>query len=233
VNSKPTNHSIIHAKTFFNRDPQVVAVDLLGKLLCHKFQNQFLAMRIIDVEAYYLNEKGSHASLGYTEKRKALFMPAGSIYMYYARGKDSFNISCKGKGNAILIKSAIPSIINSDSEIKLMQELNKNKNGTLREINKLGSGQTLLCKSLALKVSKWDAKQFKKNNLDLRDDSYLLDTVIQSRRLGIPKGRNEELLLRFTDLRYAEFATTNPLKSKFKYLLSDLKNSSKNFEPIA
>lgn len=48
-----------------------------------------------------------HVSLGFTEQRKALFMPPRTIYMYYARGRDSLNISCQGKRNAALIKSAI------------------------------------------------------------------------------------------------------------------------------
>ena len=89
---------------FFNRDAAIVAKDLLGKVLRVKHNTLWLSASIIETEAYYLNDKASHASLGYTEKRKALFMPAGTIYMYYARGGDSFNISCQGDGNAVLIK---------------------------------------------------------------------------------------------------------------------------------
>ena len=33
-------------------------------------------------------------------------MPPGTIYIYYARGGDSLNVSCGGDGNAVLIKSA-------------------------------------------------------------------------------------------------------------------------------
>lgn len=94
--------------TFFNTDACTVAKQLLGKVIRRKFNQQWLAARIIETEAYYLEEKGSHASLGYTEKRKALFMPSGTIYMYFAHGHDSLNISCQGKGNAVLIKSAFP-----------------------------------------------------------------------------------------------------------------------------
>ena len=75
-------------KSFFDRDACLVAQQLLGKIIRRKYHGQWLAARIIETEAYYLADKGSHASLGYTEKRKALFMPAGTIYMYYARGKD-------------------------------------------------------------------------------------------------------------------------------------------------
>ena len=90
--------------SFFNRDACLVAQQLLGKIIRRKHQGHWLAARIIETEAYYIEDKGSHASMGYTEKRGSLFMPAGTIYMYYARGKDSLNVSCKGKGNAVLIK---------------------------------------------------------------------------------------------------------------------------------
>ena len=116
--------------SFFNRDACLVAQQLLGIIIRRKYQGHWLAARIIETEAYYLEEKGSHASLGYTEKRKALFMPAGTLYMYYARGKDSLNVSCQGEGNAVLIKSAYPYVEQSadagslPASIKLMQRLN-------------------------------------------------------------------------------------------------------------
>ncbi|GAG14418.1 unnamed protein product, partial [marine sediment metagenome] len=112
--------------SFFNRDASKVAESLLGKIIRNKFGENWLSAQIIETEAYYINEKGSHASLGYTHKRRALFMPPGTIYMYYARGKDSLNISCKGKGNAVLIKSGIPYLDNMSPEnmTKIMQSNN-------------------------------------------------------------------------------------------------------------
>ena len=92
---------------FFDRDAQTLARDLLGKVIRHRVGDLWLSARIIETEAYYCEEKGSHASLGYTEKRKALFLDGGHIYMYYARGGDSLNFSAQGPGNAVLIKSSI------------------------------------------------------------------------------------------------------------------------------
>jgi len=92
---------------FFDRDAQTLARDLLGKVIRHRVGKIWLSARIIETEAYYVAEKGSHASLGYTEKRKALFLDGGHIYMYYARGGDSLNFSAHGPGNAVLIKSGV------------------------------------------------------------------------------------------------------------------------------
>jgi DNA-3-methyladenine glycosylase len=202
---------MILKKFFFARDPQVVARDLLGKVLCHCYKGIWLSAQIIETEAYYIHEKGSHSSLGYTEKRKALFMPAGTIYMYYARGGDSLNVSCKGKGNAVLIKSGYP--YGDDKKmLQQMQRLNPQKNGQPRPIEKLCSGQTLLCKSLGLKVPEWNQQQFDRQKFYIEDVGCKTNKIIQTARLGIPKGRDEHLLYRFVSHEHALYCTKNPLR---------------------
>lgn len=199
---------------FFDRDPQIVAQELLGKVIRHKYYNIWLSAMIIETEAYYIHDKGSHASLGFTEKRKALFMQGGVIYMYYARGDDSFNVSCRGEGNAVLLKSAIPYVDENTPEnmIAVMQKLNPIKNTQrIRPMMRLCSGQTLLCKSLNLKVKEWDQKKFKSDLLRIDDVGYKPEKIIQTTRLGIPKGRDEHLPYRFVDYQFATYATKNPI----------------------
>jgi len=198
--------------TFFNQDPITVAEQLLGKVIHHKYDNIMLSAQVIETEAYFINEKGSHASLGYSESRKALFMPPGTIYMYYARGGDSLNFSCRGKGNAVLIKSGIPFLQNSDSEkmIKVMQKLNPIGN-RVRKPMQLCSGQTLLCKSLGLKVPKWNQQTLQKENLYIEDIGIKPSNIILAKRLGIPKGRDEDLMYRFIDFDHIKYCTKNPL----------------------
>lgn len=202
--------------SFFNQDACKVASSLLGKVIRRKYKNIWLSAQIIETEAYYLSEKGSHSSLGKTLKRMAMFMPAGTIYMYYARGQDSFNISVKGEGNAILLKSAIPfaDTLLSGSDLRVMQQLNPQKNGTPRAINKLCAGQTLLCRALGLKVTQWDKQRFKPNELYIDDAGYHPDKVIQTTRLGIPEGRDEGMLYRFIDLLQVKQCTSNPLTKR-------------------
>lgn len=200
-------------KSFFNRDPQIVAKELLGKVIRHKYCDIWLSAMIIETEAYYIHEKGSHASLGFTEKRKALFMPAGTIYMYYARGDDSFNISCKGEGNAVLLKSGIPYIDENTPEnmLKIMHQLNPVKNSSkARLMMRLCSGQTLLCKALHLKVKEWNQKKFNAKNLRIDDVDYNPKKIIKTTRLGIPKGRDEHLEYRFIDEQFAAHCTKRP-----------------------
>ncbi|MGB6977461.1 MAG: DNA-3-methyladenine glycosylase [Gammaproteobacteria bacterium] len=203
------------AAQFFNRDASLIAKELLGKVLRHYYQGIWLSALIIETEAYYLHEKGSHASLGFTEKRKALFMPPGTVYMYYARGGDSCNISCQGEGNAVLLKSGIPYLAEANENmLATMQLLNPLPNGGVRPINKLCAGQTLLCKSLGLKVPHWNQKPLDPQSLRVDDVGYQPMKIIQTTRLGIPKGRDEHLSLRFIDYQYATYSTSNPLTKR-------------------
>jgi len=197
---------------FFARDAQQLACALLGKIIRHRVKGLWLAARIIETEAYYKNEKGSHASLGFTHNRRALFMPPGTIYMYYARGGDSLNFSALGEGNAVLIKSAYPVLdeISGEASLQHMQQLNLDKQGRQRKPEKLCAGQTLLCKSLGLNVPDWNTRRL---NAKLRlEEAKPPAQIIQTHRLGIPIGRDEALPYRFIDAAYARYCTKNPLR---------------------
>jgi len=194
---------------FFNQDPLLVARQLLGKVLRVRYKRHWLSAQIIETEAYYLDDKASHSSLGYTEKRKALFMPAGTIYMYYACGADSLNVSCGGPGNAVLIKAGYPYLEkNSAKMLAIMQQLNPAKNTQqIRPIEKLCAGQTLLCRALNLKVRDWDQQGFDRERFFIEDVGYMPEQILQTTRLGIPKGRDEHLPYRLVDAAYAGCCT--------------------------
>jgi len=212
--------------SFFDRDAQVVARDLLGKVIRHRSGGLWLAARIIETEAYYLAEKGSHASLGWTAKRAALFAAPGCIYMYYARGGDSLNFSTRGAGNAVLIKSAWPFVdtrpvdacladglpFSGLASLARMQRLNPDANGQPRPLERLCAGQTLLCRSLDLKVPRYDGTWLNAQQLCVQEVGERPDCTIQTTRLGIPIGRDEHLPYRFVDADYAAFCTRNPLR---------------------
>lgn len=199
---------------FFNRPALELAPDLLGKVIRHYHQGVWLSARIIETEAYLLTDKGSHASLGYTEKRQALFADGGTIYMYYARGGDSLNFSAKGPGNAVLIKSGYPyfDAVSPESTLSILQANNPDRQGRPRPLERLCSGQTLLCKSLGLQVTDWDNRRFDAQRLYVDDCGLRPREIIQTRRLGIPQGRDEHLPYRFVDADYAAYCTKNPLR---------------------
>jgi DNA-3-methyladenine glycosylase len=193
---------------FFDKDAQQLARDLLGKVMCVKQGDLWLQAMIIETEAYYLEDKASHASLGFTEKRRALFMPAGTIYMYYARGKDSLNISASGPGNAVLIKAGIP--YHAESQPAMLERMRALNPPSTRAIEKLCAGQTLLCRALGLKVTDWDQKNFDPDRFYIKEVGYYPHDIIQTTRLGIASHRDAHLPYRFIDEQYAHASTRNP-----------------------
>jgi len=201
------------SRTFFDRDAEQVAVDLLGKILRHRVGGLWLAARIIETEAYKLEDRGSHASLGETPSRRALFMEGGTIYMYYARGGDSLNLGAAGPGNAVLIKSGFPVTdrMSGPPSVARMLELNPASNGGVRPLERLCAGQTLLCRALGLKVPEWNCRQLDPERLFVDDDGYRPERILRTTRLGIPPGRDEHLHYRYVDAAYARFCTRNPL----------------------
>ena len=198
---------------FFGRDASIVATDLLGKLIHHRVENLWLSSLIIETESYYINDKGSHASLGWTKKRDALFSAPGTIYMYYARGRDSLNFSAMGDGNAVLIKSGYP-YYDSKNALELMQRLNPNRDGSMRSPKKLCSGQTLLCQAMDLKVTRYDGKKLPISEFKVTDSPIDTEKKIQTVRLGIPKGRDEHYWQRFLLKDYSQYCTSNPLTKR-------------------
>ncbi len=207
-------------QAFFQREPQDLAVALIGKVLRHKYVDPcygplWLAAQIIETEAYYLTDRASHSSLGFTEKRRALFMTAGTLYMYYARGKDSLNFSALGDGNGVLIKSGYPYLDQMSPAItrSVMQTLNPGPRG-LKPVSQLCSGQTLLCRALNIKVAEWNAKALTPSRIRLDDVGYKPASVVQCRRLGITEGRDEHLLYRFVDGAHVRHCTRNPLTKR-------------------
>jgi DNA-3-methyladenine glycosylase len=200
---------------FFDRDALAVAKDLVGKVLRRRVGRLWLAAQIVEVEAYYRREKGSHASLGRTPSREALFMPPGTIYMYYARGGDSLNVSCRGAGNAVLVKAARPWLDarSSDASLAAMHRANPGPRG-LRAFERLCAGQTLLCRALALAVAEWNGRRFDPARFYVEDVGYRPVRLVQARRLGIPPGRDEQLLYRILDPDFLDAVTSNPLRPR-------------------
>jgi DNA-3-methyladenine glycosylase len=202
---------------FFDQDACALARALVGKVLRRCLDGRWLAARVVETEAYYTAEKGSHASLGRTPSREALFAAPGTIYMYHSRGGDSLNVSARGDGNAVLFKAAVPveDARTSPGAIEDMTRRNPVRTtGAPRVPHRLCAGQTLLCASLQLRVREWTGRAFDRDVFFLDDDGYAPDALIVAHRLGIPAGRDEHLMYRYLDPAHAQSATEDPTRKR-------------------
>jgi len=132
----------IITQNFYNRDPSIVARELLGKLLIRVMNSKMLGGMIVETEAYYgVNDPASRAYKGRKGKISSIMYEEGGVALIYmVHGNWLFNIITgpKGHPSGVLIRAIEPLI-----GIKYMLE-----NRGIKDINQLTNGPGKLCKAL-------------------------------------------------------------------------------------
>ena len=119
------------SRSFYNRDPRIVARALLGKILIRENaparagnktkpretkprdpEATFRAGRIVETEAYLgAGDAAAHAAAGLTQRNAVLFGPPGHAYVYLSYGLHyCLNVSClpAGRAGCVLIRALEP-----------------------------------------------------------------------------------------------------------------------------
>lgn len=129
------------SRSFYRRDPLVVAPDLLNKVLVHADR----AGRIVEVEAYCgASDPGSHAYRGPTSRNATMFGPAGGLYVYFTYGMHwCANVVCSdvGVAGAVLVRALAP--------LCGLDAMWANRPAARRDID-LCSGPAKLCQALGI-----------------------------------------------------------------------------------
>ncbi len=169
-------------RPFYERPTELVAHDLLGKLLIRKHGDHLLTGIITETEAYGAdNDPASHAYRGKTHRNSPMFETVGHSYIYFTYGMHHcFNVVARNyneKAGGVLIRSIQPTI-----GIPLMEKHRGRKNN-------IADGPGKLCQALALTQMH--------NQLDLTEqqtiwitDGILIEKklIIQTTRIGISQG---------------------------------------------
>ncbi|HKF23544.1 MAG TPA: DNA-3-methyladenine glycosylase [Candidatus Angelobacter sp.] len=195
---KPDRASIL-PRSFFNRDPRVVARALLGKLIVRRRGSNLLAGRIVEVEAYLgSDDLAAHATAGRTARNAVLFGPPGHAYVYFIYGVHyCLNISClpDGEAGCVLIRALEP--VAGLEQMARMRKLKGLNFESARDLRKLTSGPGLLCQALSITRARDNDKDLVSTRSDLRvmDDGSRAGKIAVTPRVGIVK--SAEMPLRY------------------------------------
>ncbi len=118
-------------RRYFCQPADMLAEDLVGKLLCRKVDNEILRYRIMETECYYGEEDTAcHASKGKTERTKILYEKGGTAYVYICYGMHFlFNVVTGHEGHpeAVLIRGITG--YNGPGKLTRIMKINKDLNG--------------------------------------------------------------------------------------------------------
>jgi DNA-3-methyladenine glycosylase len=192
----PANAKILPRK-FFDRDPRMVAPDLLGKLIVRRDGRKLIAGRIVEVEAYLgADDLAAHAAAGRTARNDVLFGPPGHAYVYFIYGVHyCLNISClpDGEAGGILIRALEP--VSGLEEMATARGLGDLNFDSVRDLRKLASGPGRLSEALRVTRPRDNGKDMLSPRCDLqvRDDGFVPDEILKTPRIGITKSADMPL----------------------------------------
>ncbi|MBI1812493.1 DNA-3-methyladenine glycosylase [Candidatus Peregrinibacteria bacterium] len=167
-------------RSFYDRDPVIVAEELLGMHLVCREESLERIGRIVEVEAYLgPHDKAAHSARGRTRRTEVMFGPPGHAYIYVIYGMHCcLNVVTEKEGNAsaILIRALEP----------------------IQNLDGRGSGPGLVCRSLHLNRS-WNGHDLVSDDLFIAEpDARDAIRIIRRPRIGVDyAGSWAKRLLRF------------------------------------
>jgi len=132
-------------REFYERDPETVAKELLGKRLIRKSGKNLLEGIIVETEAYYgLNDPASRAYHGIKKYNKPMWNEPGRAFIYNVHKYWMFNIVAHKPNNigAVLVRAVEPT--------KGIETMKKNR--PVKKLFDLANGPGKL--TIALKINK-------------------------------------------------------------------------------
>ncbi len=173
----------------FRQSSDIVAKEILGKILITKINNKTTSGIIVETESYEgFDDPASHGFIGKTERNKPIFEEGGIVYVYLIYGKFFLlNIvtSVKDYPSSVFIRALEPV-----EGIDIMKERRKCNN-----IYNLTNGPAKLTTALGIDKS-FNFTRLNMERIFIMDNSNKKHfEIVETTRIGISKGK--ELLKRF------------------------------------
>lgn len=210
----PRTKALAMTRKFYSRKPELVAKELLGKLLVRKIGKEIFVGKIVETEAYLgLTDKASHSYKGRTKRNEVMFGNAGHAYIYFTYGMHwLLNFVTEGEGapSAVLIRAIEPllgpSLRGTEGDAAILKQ---DRHAIASDDKKIANGPAKLTKWMQLDgdlngedVTKSEVL-FVTNEIKAGDKSLALEKVskeniVTAPRIGVDyAGEHKDLPLRF------------------------------------
>lgn len=169
-------------RDFYDRDPRLVARELLGAVLTCRTADGVAAGRIVETEAYLgPHDPACHAVVGRTARTWHLHGPPGVAYVYRIYGMHwCFNAVTlpEGIGSAVLVRAVVP--------VQGIALMRRRRPGIARDRD-LTNGPGKLCAALGIDAG-FDGVTLDRGALTLRPGDPIADAdVVVTPRIGITR----------------------------------------------
>lgn len=173
---------------FFSQPTELVARQLIGKIINRQEGQVRLTCRIVETEAYLpKNDHACHASQRKTPRNSVMFGRAGLVYVYSIHARYCVNIVTEkeGLGCAVLIRSAEP--------LKGIPVFKKRRG--IDEERNLLNGPAKLCQALAIDKLFNGTALDETNGFWISDDGLEVDDVDirVTHRIGVTRAKRKKL----------------------------------------
>jgi DNA-3-methyladenine glycosylase len=184
--------STLLRRSFYLDSPEIVARNLLGKLIVRRLGRKQLTGRITEVEAYPgAGDPASHTFAGKTPRIAVLFGPPGFAYVYFIYGMyDCLNFSCRpdGEPGGVLIRALDP--VEGQETMARLRGF-----ATIPKPSLLTSGPGRLCQALGITRANANGLDVTRADspLQVRDDGFRPPSIRTTPRIGIRKAADKPL----------------------------------------
>jgi DNA-3-methyladenine glycosylase len=184
----PGNKTKILGRKFYERNPAIVAKDLLGKILVRRIDSEVLSGRIVETEAYYgEQDPASRAYRGRMKFNELMYAEPGRTFIYMVHGNWLLNIVAhlKGEVGAVLIRAIEPI-----HGVQVMRSQRK-----VEDFYSLTNGPGKLTKALAItkELNGIDVTDCKSELMVLEGSSEEEFEISSSHRIGVRMDLPREL----------------------------------------
>ncbi len=173
-------------RAFYERDPEIVAKELLGKRLLRKLEANLLEGIIVETEAYYgLHDPASRAYHGIKNYNRAMWGEPGQAFIYNVHKYWMFNIVAHKPNQigAVLLRAVEP--------MKGTEVMKRNR--PVRNLFDLTNGPGKLTRAFKIDKSQNGVSVVSRASEIIVANNEIKFSIGSSRRIGVKKDLERDL----------------------------------------